>query len=251
MRLSYLVGPAFVVLVLYGLGWMAIGAAEPDGPVDLTAQFDTCARMPEHPIDIPYDRKLVEACTSVLAAGYRSADAHFYLGRHFVLSHQEIEKAVYHLRRGAAMGNAKATTGLGYLHETHQYKWELSTALDYYLEAADFGDVRGMVLAAVLSQVVLADAAGVERKSLRLLKQAAEAGDPYGYFFLAEFLRVSGKEVPRDRKKAIYYYRQAAQAGVSEAVKMLKLLEEDTSTYQGMEMKYDWTHPKAVAFYRK
>lgn len=227
------------------------------GPPDANpeAQFAKCSQLPAESIAIAYDPTVVRACEAALKAGYRRADTYFYLGRHLFLAGHE-QEAITQLRLGQELGSVKATTALGYAYGyTGRYRPDSTEVLRYYRQAVRRDDPRAMLLEA---EVLLLRPAENSRQEdanidryLQLIRRAAGEGDPFGYFYLAEYYMARSEGNAANRDKAVHYYRLAADAGVLAAQEELQHLGVDVSSYKHVKMKYDWTHPKAIAFARE
>lgn len=227
-----------------------VGAATPAG---VEAQYKTCSRMLEDPIS-PFAPEVPRACEAVLEVGYRPAEAYFYLGRYWFLASQW-DKGIRYLERAHELGNVKATTALGYAYaHAGRYPLDSPQVIEYYQQGVAKGDPRAMLL---MSEIyVLRTTPDRQkrlertRKYLELVKRAAEAGDPLGYYYLAQFFAADGDEIPADKQKAIHYYRLAAEAGVQEAINALEYLGQDVSAYEELEIVYEYAASRIIAFHR-
>lgn len=115
--------------------------------------------------------------------------------------------AVDWLRRSADNGYMPAQTALGYLYETGQIvAGDQRAAADWYSKAAQQDDrLAQWSLGRLYGSIALPSAPDVRDKWLR---QAADAGDPFGAYLLA---RVHKDD---DLKLAAKYFRMAAEQGI-------------------------------------
>jgi TPR repeat protein len=93
----------------------------------------------------------------------------------------------------------------------------------HYLTAAKMGQTSAQLALGDLLVEIGDDSSVLE--AVRWYEQAAAAGAPGAFFGLAE-LHESGRGVPIDRAKAIFFHRKAAEAGHEGALRALAHLTE-------------------------
>ncbi|XP_073343732.1 death ligand signal enhancer [Pagrus major] len=130
------------------------------------------------------------------------------------------EKALYYYWQAAVGGHKQAQYRYAKLLLTsrgRQSLEELNTAINLLEQSAAAGLTKAQVcLASVYSQEPVRDGS----KSVRYLRMAAESGDDTALLFLGQCFE-SGFGVQQNLRKAIEYYKRAAQAGNKQAKSLL------------------------------
>ena len=141
--------------------------------------------------------------------------------------------------KSAEAGNALGQELVGQLYiEGRGVFPDDSKALFWLTKAAEQGASASLGKQYQIGRIVELD----KKKAFELFKVAAELGDSWGQYELAECYRY-GKGTKQDRKLAMFWYYQSAQKGYSYAIEVLEEIDtkvdEDELRQKNLEYK-EW-----------
>lgn len=189
------------------------------------------------------------------AAGDNDRNAIYYLGEAYAFGNPgfdvDLEKAVYWLEKGAAMGDAYSMNALGRLYlRGRYYEKNPARAVDYFARAGELG----YALAAYsLGDVLFRGEEGVEAdipSAIFWLQQAALGGEVRAMYYLGYIYGVY-ENYQRNDELAALWFNEAAQRGHAEAQYYLgQAFKEGKGVDQDLEAYRYWTYQSGEGGYR-